>query len=221
MPAPTQADDVPKQAPEQNDVDAVPEHEQKDGEAAAAEASKKQDMDPATAVGKASKKQQVGPATEDGNASKKRDAEPAAADDKASKTQDVVTPTKKAKTAAKAAANAAANPDQQARMKKAAEAAMDAAKAAGDGATAQGGGDKPNEQAGDNHTDATPVPMPETPPVQVDQANVRQLRDAFKARKFATLMAQGELHPVHKATYNELAKKNGGPRFSLRPSLSD
>ena len=31
VPAPTQADDVPNQAPEQNDVDAVPEHEQKDG----------------------------------------------------------------------------------------------------------------------------------------------------------------------------------------------
>ena len=107
VPAPTQADDVPKQAPEQNDVDAVPEHEQKDGEAAAAEASKKQDMEPAskrqrvpatdeetasktpvvepaTKDGKASKKQEVGPATKDGNASKKQDEVPATADDKAS-----------------------------------------------------------------------------------------------------------------------------------------
>ena len=39
----------------------------------------------------------------------------------------------------------------------------------------------------------------------------------------AALMAHGEFHPdpVHKQAYDDLAKKNGGPRFSLRPALSE
>ena len=51
MPAPTQADGVPNQAPQRNDV-------HKDGEAAGAEGSNKQDMEPA------SKRQRV-PETEE------------------------------------------------------------------------------------------------------------------------------------------------------------
>ena len=85
----------------------------------------------------------------------------------------------------------------------------------------KGGGDNRNEQAVDNPTDPTPVQMPETPPAQVNEENVRELRDAFKSKTFIAIVSRCLLHPVHKAAYDELAQKNGGPRFSLRPALSD
>ena len=49
-------------------------------------------------------------------------------------------------------------------------------------------------------------------------ANGIALRDAFKAKKFTTMLRSGTLHPVHKEAYDELAKKNGGHSFSVQPA---
>ena len=79
-------------------------------------------------------------------------------------------------------------------------------------------GTKHVDNARDDGGKAAEVQVPAKPAVQASDANVRQLRDQFKAKKFTTLMRRGRLHPIHQQAYGELAKKNGGHSFSVQPA---